>query len=235
VTADRFDVAIVGGGLVGLATAHRLLEARPGLRVAVLEKEAEVAAHQSGRNSGVLHAGLYYAPGSLKARWSAEGKAALERFAEAEGVRFERCGKLVVALETGEVARLEAVRNRAVANAVPGVEIVGPERIREIEPHAVGVRAIWSPGTGIIDFRGVALALARLIRERGGQVLTSREVTGLRQAGREVVIATPAGDVIAGGAIACAGLQADRVAAMTADPGASFMADSYSRLPSWKW
>jgi L-2-hydroxyglutarate oxidase LhgO len=129
---ERCDVAIVGGGLVGLATALRLLERRPDLRLTLLEKEAELATHQSGRNSGVIHAGLYYAPGSLKARLCREGKAELEGYLETKGIPFERCGKLVVALQKAELPRLAALEERARANGVEGLEVVGTERIREI-------------------------------------------------------------------------------------------------------
>jgi L-2-hydroxyglutarate oxidase len=212
---DRYDVVIVGGGIVGLATALRLGEARPGLRVAILEKEAELATHQSGHNSGVLHAGLYYAPGSLKARLCREGKAALEAFAEAHAIPFERCGKLVVALDETELERLAALRERAVANGVPGLEEVGQERIGELEPHAAGIRGLWSPETGIIDFRRVALAMADDLRGQGVTILTGREVTGIDERGDEVVVTTPGGELRAGLVVACAGLQADRVAALS--------------------
>jgi len=212
---DRFDVVVVGGGIVGLATAYRLMEARPGLRIAILEKEAELATHQSGHNSGVLHAGLYYQPGSLKARLCREGKAAVEAFAESHGIPFERCGKLVVALDESELERLASLRERAEANGVPGLEEVGPERIRELEPHAAGIRGLWSPGTGIVDFRRIALAMADDLRAQGVQILTGREVRGLDERAGEVVVATPAGEVRAAVVVACAGLQADRVAALS--------------------
>jgi L-2-hydroxyglutarate oxidase len=212
---DRYDVVIVGGGIVGLATALRLGEARPGLRIAILEKEAELATHQSGHNSGVLHAGLYYAPGSLKARLCREGKAALEAFAEAHAIPFERCGKLVVALDETELERLAALRERAVANGVPGLEEVGEERIRELEPHAAGIRGLWSPETGIIDFRRVALAMADELRGQGVTILTGREVTGIDERADEVVVTTAGGELRTGLVVACAGLQADRVAALS--------------------
>jgi L-2-hydroxyglutarate oxidase LhgO len=212
---DRYDVVVVGGGIVGLATSLRLFEARPGLRIAILEKEHELATHQSGHNSGVLHAGLYYAPGSLKARLCQEGKVALEAFAAAHDIPFEHCGKLVVALDETELERLAALRERAVANGVPGIEEVGPERMRELEPHAAGIRGLWSPGTGIVDFRRVALAMASDLRELGVTILTGREVRGLDERGDEVIVTTTAGDVRAGLVVACAGLQADRVAALS--------------------
>jgi (S)-2-hydroxyglutarate dehydrogenase len=212
---DRYDVVVVGGGIVGLATSLRLLEARPGLRIAILEKERELATHQSGHNSGVLHAGLYYEPGSLKARLCREGKAAVEAFAKTHDIPFERCGKLVVALDESELERLAAVRERALANGVPGLEEVGPERIRELEPHAAGIRGLWSPETGIIDFWQVALAMAADLRGSGVAILTDREVRGLDERGDEIIVSTAGGEVRAGLVVACAGLQADRVAAMS--------------------
>lgn len=214
-----FDVAIVGGGILGLATAYRLLERRPGLRLVVLEAEAELASHQSGHNSGVLHVGLYYQPGSLKARLCREGKAALETFADEHGIPYERCGKLVVALSDDELPRFESLRERAETNGVPDLEVIGPERIRELEPMAAGVRALWSPTTGIIDFRRVALAYADEVLARGGAIHCSRAVTGIRPRGGDLILATTKSELVARDVIACAGLQADRVAAMTSDPG----------------
>ena len=211
---ERFDVVVIGGGIVGLATARRLLEQRPGLRIAILEKEAELATHQSGHNSGVLHAGLYYQPGSLKARLCREGKAEIEAFAEAHDIPFERCGKLVVALDESELERLAALHERAVANGVPGLEEIGPERIRELEPHAAGIRGLWSPGTGIIDFRRVALAMATDLRQQEVAILTGCEVRGLDERPGEIVVRTSGDEVRADLVVACAGLQADRVAAL---------------------
>jgi L-2-hydroxyglutarate oxidase LhgO len=218
---DRFDVVVVGGGILGLATARSIAEARPGLRIAILEKESELAAHQTGHNSGVLHAGLYYVPGSLKARLCREGKALLEAFAEAHAIPVERCGKLVVAVNPSELGRFAALKERAIANGVPGLAEVGPERLREIEPHAAGILGLWSPETGIIDFRRVALAMADDLRAGGTTIRTGVTVARLEQRGGEVVVATSAGDVVAGMAVACAGLHADEVAARSggaADP-----------------
>jgi L-2-hydroxyglutarate oxidase LhgO len=210
---DRFDVVIVGGGILGLATARALGEARPDLRIAILEKETELATHQTGHNSGVLHAGLYYAPGSLKARLCREGKAAMEAFAERHDIPFERCGKLVVALDESELERFAALRVRAIANGVPGLAEVGPERIREIEPEAAGIRGLWSPQTGIIDFRRVALAMAEDLRASGATILTGRTVRRVTERAGEVVAETSAGDVAGRMAVICAGLHADEIAA----------------------
>lgn len=217
---DRpLDVAIIGGGLVGLATAYRLLESRPSLRVVVLEKEPEVAAHQSGRNSGVVHAGIYYPPGSLKATLCREGKTALEAFCAAHDIALRRVGKLIVALDEAELPRLEELHASGSANGVPGLEVVGPERIREIEPHAVGLRALWSPTTAIVDFGEVARSLALEVVHRGGAVETGREVVGIARRPEAMVLATPSGEVRARSVVACAGLWSDRVAALTGDLG----------------
>ncbi|TMB48848.1 MAG: L-2-hydroxyglutarate oxidase [Chloroflexi bacterium] len=235
--SQAVNVCVVGGGLVGLATAFRMLEARPGLRVTVLEQERELAVHQSGHNSGVIHAGLYYPPGSLKAALCREGKAALESFCEQHDIPFQRVGKLVMAVTDEELPRLEELHQRAAANQVPGLEALGPERIREIEPHVVGIRALWSPSTGIVDFRRVALALADEVRARGGEILTGRRVTAIERRRDTLVLATPAGEVLAGSVIACAGLWADRVAALTGDAGREaprivpFRGDYYTLSP----
>jgi L-2-hydroxyglutarate oxidase LhgO len=212
--SDRADVAIIGAGIVGLATALRLLQRRPHLRVTILEKEADVAAHQTGHNSGVLHAGLYYEPGSLKASLCREGKEDLEAYCEEHGVPVQRTGKLVVAVDAAELPRFETLKQRAFANKVPGLEAVGPERIRELEPHAAGIRALWSPGTGIVDFAAVARAFADDVRERGATIETRREVTSISLRRDEIVMGTSRGDLVATRVIGCAGLQADRVAAM---------------------
>jgi L-2-hydroxyglutarate oxidase LhgO len=216
---ERVDLAIIGGGIVGLATALRLTESRPDLRVAVLEKEPELATHQSGHNSGVVHAGLYYAPGSLKARLCRQGKAELEAFAETHGLPIGYPGKLVVALSEDELPRLADIKVRATANGVEGLEEIGPERIRELEPEAAGIRALWSPRTGILDYRAVTLAYAADLRSRGVAIHTARPVTGIEQRSDGVILSTPAGELQAGYVIACAGLQADRVAAMTGESG----------------
>jgi L-2-hydroxyglutarate oxidase len=220
---DRYDVAIVGGGIIGLATAYRLLDRHPRLRLVLLEKEPELLAHQSSHNSGVVHAGLYYAAGSRKARLCREGKAELERFAAEHSIPVERCGKLVIAVSPDEVPGLEALARRAEANGVPGLEAVGSERLAEIEPHAAGVAGLYSPTTGIVDFVAVGRACADEVRARGGELRTGARVCEIRRSSRgaaqEWVLRTRAGDVAAGAVIACAGLWSDRVAAMTGHAG----------------
>jgi len=215
--ADRVDVAVIGAGIVGLATALSLLERRSDLRLVVLERESQVAAHQSGHNSGVVHAGLYYAPGSQKALLCRQGKAMLERYCEEHAIPIAWPGKLVVALDASELPRLADLKARGTANGVEGLEELGPERIRELEPHVRGVRALWSPRTGITDFTRVTRAYADDVRARGGTVELSRPVTGIERRPDGIVIATPRGPVQASAVIACAGLWSDRIAAMTGD------------------
>ena len=209
----RADLAVVGGGLVGLATARAALEARPDLRVVVVEKEDGVARHQSGRNSGVLHAGLYYRPGSRKAALCRAGRERMEAFCEAEGVPWTRSGKVVVAVTDAEVPRLDALAERAAANGVP-VERLDADGLREREPHAAGVAALWVPSTGVTDFAAVARRLADGLRQRGAEVRTGTAVTGGRETASGVVVETDGGAVEARALVTCAGLWADRVARM---------------------
>lgn len=176
-----FDLAIVGGGIVGLASALQILRAKPRTSLVILEKESDVALHQSSHNTGVVHAGIYYRPGSLKARLCREGKEALERFAEERSIPILRSGKLIVASSPDELGRLADLRERAIANGVPGIEEIGPERMREIEPHLTGVRALYSPTTGSIDFHAVARAYAAEVRARGGTILTGHAVVGFQR------------------------------------------------------
>ena len=207
----RHDVAVVGGGIVGLATARALLAARPDWRLVVLEKEEAVGRHQTGRNSGVLHAGVYYRPGSAKARLCREGKALMEAFCEAEGLPWKRCGKVILAVAYDEVPRLDALHERAAANDVP-IQRIGPERLAEIEPHARGVAALWSPSTGVVDFGAVAHRLAEKVQEAGTEVMTAAAVTGARETANGWAVETTAGAVEARVVVNCAGLWADRVA-----------------------
>jgi (S)-2-hydroxyglutarate dehydrogenase len=216
-TDQRADVAIVGGGIVGLATAYRLQERQPDLRVVVLEKEAAVGQHQTGHNSGVLHTGIYYRPGSLKAVNCRAGKAAMERFCAEQGIAYERCGKVIVATRESEVPGLENILARGQANGVACARI-GPERLKELEPHARGVAAIHVPEAGIVDYKAVVRRLAEIVTERGGEVRTGAKVERLVEQGDEVVVETTAGTVQAGRVVNCAGLQSDRVARAAGQP-----------------
>ncbi len=208
------DVAVIGGGIVGLATAHHLAEAYPKKSVVVLEKEDRVAAHQTGRNSGVIHSGIYYEPGSLKAENCRAGKRALVAFCEEEGVAYEMCGKVIVAATEEEVPRLRRIEARGRENGVV-CERIGPERLREIEPHARGTEALRVPEAGIVDYAGVAEKLAERIHRRGHCVKLGAEVRAMAQRNGRVVVQTTAGGVEARYAVNCAGLYADRLAKMS--------------------
>jgi L-2-hydroxyglutarate oxidase len=207
----RCDVAVVGGGLVGAATALALAD-KHGLRVVVLEAEDRLAAHQSGHNSGVIHSGLYYKPGSLKATLCREGARDLVRFCEEEGIAHERCGKLVVATREDELPRLDELERRGQANGLAGLRRLRAEEIREHEPHAVGIAALWVPETGIVDYPAVARAYGKRIQALGGEVWTGARLTGVRRDGGNLVAETTRGAVTCELLINCAGLQCDRVA-----------------------
>ena len=188
---ENADIAIVGGGIIGLATAYQLSEQHPDRRLVILEKEAELAAHQSGRNSGVLHSGVYYRPGSLKARNCRLGKEAMERFCAAEGVPYDICGKVIVAVTTSEIGRLENIFDRGQQNGVK-CEMIEAQRLHELEPYAKGVKALHVPEAGIVDYRRVCQRMGEIVTERGAQICYSTRVRGLRQSDRTVVIETTA-------------------------------------------
>ena len=177
--AERHDIAVVGGGILGLAVARELTARRPGSSVCVLEREAEIGTHQTGHNSGVIHAGIYYAPGSLKAELCVRGAAEMYEYCEQRGIPFERCGKLIVASTEAELAGLDELERRGRANGVPGLRRLDADGIREVEPHATGVAALHSPETGIVDFRAVARAYADDLLEAGGEIATGCEVSSL--------------------------------------------------------
>jgi L-2-hydroxyglutarate oxidase LhgO len=228
-------IAVVGGGILGLSTARVLAQRLARARVVVLEKESGIALHQTGRSSGVVHSGVYYAPGSLKARLCVEGARRLIGYCEERGIPFQRCGKVIVATTDDELPRLEELHRRALANGVDGAELIGRERLAELEPHAAGVRALHVPTTGIADFVAVARAYAADLEAAGGEVLLGREVTGVSRSGRRVVVATSAGDVEADHVVACAGVYADRIARLcggSADPRiVPFRGDYYILRP----
>jgi len=209
----RADAVVIGAGIVGLATAWTLLQRRPGSHVVVLDKEDGPARHQTGRNSGVLHSGIYYKPGSAKARNCREGKAMMEAFCEQEGVPFERCGKVIVAIDEPELPRLEAILERGKANGV-ACERIGVERLHELEPHAAGIAAVHVPEAGIVSYGAVCERLAARIAEAGGQLRYGARVRGLRAHADGIVIETTAGEFDAAQVVNCAGLHTDRVAAL---------------------
>jgi (S)-2-hydroxyglutarate dehydrogenase len=209
-------VGVVGGGIVGLAVAREVGRRYPGVEVVVFEKEDRVGAHQTGHNSGVVHAGIYYRPGSLKAELCTRGRLLLRELCQDRGLPYEECGKLVVAVDPSELGRLDALERTARANGVPGLRRLGPDGIAEVEPHAAGLAALHSPATAITDFAAVARALAGDVEAAGGRILLSTPVTGVeRRAGAGgtggIDVRTPAGSHRVDGLVACAGLQADRV------------------------
>lgn len=211
---ETVDIAIVGGGVVGLAVARELLLRLPKLRLAVLEKEDQVGRHQSGHNSGVIHSGLYYKPGSLKARLCVEGAEAMVAFCRQEGIPHEVCGKVVVAASPDEVARLEALRQRGEANGLKGLKSIDPSALRRLEPHAKGLAALHVPSTGITDYALVCRTYADHIRRAGGEVLTSTELHSVVQQTGCSVLETTSGTLAARFAVSCAGLFSDRVSRM---------------------
>lgn len=216
---DSADLVVVGAGILGLAVARESLLRHPGLRVLVLEKETHIARHQTGHNSGVIHAGVYYAPGSLKARLCVQGSRELYAYCEEKGITYERCGKVVVATHEDELPRLDDLFARARENGVPGIALVEEERLREIEPQVRGIRALYSPGTGIVDFRRVAHSLARDITGMGGTIRTNSTVLEIKLVPRgSAELVTTAGRVRAQVVITCAGLYSDRVAQLTGAP-----------------
>jgi len=210
--ADReTELLIIGAGIVGLATALEAARRFSGMRIAVVEKENRVAAHQTGHNSGVIHSGLYYKPGSLKARNCVAGAASMKRFCQENGVQYEECGKLVVACDSDEVTRLSALHERGNANGVPGLSMLERDQFREIEPYCDGIRALHVPSTGIVDYTAVAQKYAELIRRAGGEIVFGAKVVGLRDDGDSNIVETTAGAFRARYVINCAGLYSDTI------------------------
>jgi L-2-hydroxyglutarate oxidase len=234
-TDSRCDVVIIGGGIVGLGVALEITRRFLHLRVLVLEKEDRVARHQSGHNSGVIHSGIYYKPGSLKARLCVSGAAAMVDFCREQGIAHEVCGKVIVATREDELAGLEELRRRGEANGLQGTRLIGPEELREIEPHATGLRALVVPSTGITDYAKVCEKYAELITARGGAILTSAAAIGIRRAAGEIVVETTRGAYSTTSLINCAGLFSDRIARLAGDnPGliiVPFRGEYYDLIP----
>ncbi|HZZ77500.1 MAG TPA: L-2-hydroxyglutarate oxidase [Gemmataceae bacterium] len=228
------DIAIIGGGIIGLSTAmHLALSSRAS--VVVLEAEADVAQHQTGHNSGVIHSGLYYKPGSERARLCAEGREAMYRFCAEHGLPHERCGKLVVAVEESELAALDELQRRGLANGLDGIRRLVREELKEFEPHVVGVAGLHVPQTGIVDYKLVAHKYAELFQQAGGTLRLGARLTGVQQRDGELALQTTQGDVVCKHLINCGGLYADRVARLCGlDPGVQivpFRGEYYALIP----
>ncbi len=208
---SQYDIAVVGAGIVGLATTFALTEIYPQARIVVLEKEAKVAAHQTGHNSGVIHSGIYYKPGSLKARLSVEGARRMMEFCEANEIPVERCGKVIVATEPSEIPRLETLHERAIANGVV-VERIGPERLRELEPNAAGLDALHSPNTAIVDYKQVAQRMRDIVEQRGVEFQMKTQVIRFRGGRQDLRVLTNRGEVATRFLVNCAGLYSDVIA-----------------------
>jgi (S)-2-hydroxyglutarate dehydrogenase len=215
---SQADFAVVGGGIVGLAVARELLARHPGASLALLERDDRLGAHQTTHSSGVIHAGIYYAPGSLKARLCVEGASDLYAYCDERGIEARRDGKLIVAAGEDELGRLDELERRGIANEVPGLRRLSGDEIPEIEPHARGAAALHSPNTGIVDFGKVALAYAEDVRAGGGEVFTGRGVEGVRADGGGITLDHAAGSTRASFAVFCAGAWSDRLAVMAGAP-----------------
>jgi L-2-hydroxyglutarate oxidase len=232
---SRFDVLIVGGGVVGLGVALEITRRFPQRKLLLIEKEDRVAAHQSGHNSGVIHSGVYYKPGSLKARLCVAGAAAMVDFCSQHGIPYKVCGKVIVATEEEELPRLEELRKRGEANGLSGLRQIGPEELREIEPHARGLRALVVPSTGVTDYALVCQKYAELIAANGGTVRTKAPATEIKLSNGEIVVETPLGAFLTNALINCAGLYSDRISRMTGhEPGVMivpFRGEYYDLVP----
>jgi (S)-2-hydroxyglutarate dehydrogenase len=207
-----YDIAVIGGGIVGLATANALLDASPNRRLILLEAEPKLAAHQTGHNSGVIHSGLYYKPGSMKARFCVEGREAMYDFCRAHDIPHERCGKVVVATTANEIPRLEELHRRGEANGLKGIRWLTAEEIREREPYASGLRGLFVPDTGIVDYKAVAQTLGRMAQERGCDVKIASRLVGFHRKDGHILLQTEAYEVRCRALVNCGGLQSDRVA-----------------------
>lgn len=217
---DRIDIVVVGGGIVGMATAMALVRRSPGLRIRVLEAESRLAPHQTGNNSGVIHSGLYYKPGSLKATLCRSGREALVAFCQAEGVAFELCGKVVVATHEGEIPALDELERRGRANGLVGLRRITSSELGELEPHVAGIAGLHVPETGIVDYRAVVEAMAARVRRAGGEVATDARVLAVRRHTGGLDLETSSGEVRTRWLVNCAGLQCDRVARLCGvEPG----------------
>ena len=219
--SKTYDLVIVGGGIVGLATAREFLKRQPGLRLVILEKEPEIATHQSGHNSGVIHSGIYYAPGSLKAKTCVQGHGEMITYCQEHDIPYELCGKVIVALDETELSRLDELYRRGTVNGVQGLEMIGPERLKELEPYAAGIKALYSPKTGITDFKQVARSYAREIQNAGGEIITSCDVYAIDERDKRATVSMLIGkeakqvEIETSFVVTCGGLYSDKLAGMT--------------------
>lgn len=211
-SSNQYDIVVIGAGIIGLSTAMKLLERHPGLRVAVVEKNDSEGTQQSGHNSGVIHSGIYYRPGSFKADFCVAGRTSMTRFCEENGVPVWTCGKLIVATDEAGEQRLETLKEFGTANRVEGLRLVDQDEIAELEPHVYATKALHAPGTGIVDYRKVTAVYARRFSALGGEIFFNARLTGSKVAGRTTVLNTTAGDFEAANVINCAGLHSDLVA-----------------------
>lgn len=232
--SSTYDVAIIGAGIVGLATALKLINQFQ-VSIIMFEAETEIAAHQTGHNSGVIHSGLYYKPGSLKALNCVTGREAMYRFCEENEIAHDRCGKVVVATSQAEIPALNLLEERGKANGLTGMRRLKPEEIREIEPHVNGLDGLWIPQTGIVDYKDVSNAYARLIKEKGGEIRTNTKVIGVAKRNESLHLQTTNGDFTAKNIINCAGLRSDKIAKLCGvEPGLQiipFRGEYYEIIP----
>ncbi len=210
----KYDVAIVGAGIIGLSTAMHLLEAHPGISVGVIDKDDEIATQQTGHNSGVIHSGIYYRPGSYKAQFCVEGRETMTRFCDENGIDYKPIGKVIVATKEDQLPRLNLLHERGTANGVPDLQLIDAGQLAEIEPHVKALRALWAPHTGIVNFRDVSAAYRRRVEDTGGEIRLGSPVRGFRRQPDGLVIETRSGELMARNVVNCAGLHSDRIAAM---------------------
>ena len=213
----QYDLVIIGAGIVGLATAREAVQRFPSLKIAVVEKELQIARHQTGHNSGVIHSGIYYQPGSLKAQNCVIGAAEVIRFCKEYGLPFDICGKVIVATDRSELEPLEVLLDRGIANGIAGIRKIGPEELRELEPHCAGIMALHVPGTGITDFAQIAIKYSELFVEGGGALITGCQVQSIRRSNSRTVLETTMGSIETRWAVNCAGLHSDRVRKLACD------------------
>ena len=211
-SSPRYDIVVIGGGIIGLSSALHLIQLFPKTRVAILEKESQVGLHQTGHNSGVIHSGVYYRQGSRKAQFCVDGVKRLKRYCQEKGIEYDECGKVIVATSESELPRLEDIYRRGKDNGVPGLEVIGPERLAEIEPHTRGIKALHVPQTAIVDYQRVTQAYADDVQQGGGTLLTGHELHDIQRHGDMVTLETNQGAIQSKYLINCAGLYADKVA-----------------------